>query len=320
MEGRSTEPSSGPSQSSGDARPRRKTSFARDLTARARAARSKAEERLEQERERRYVVALGFVIADRSRQTAASVLAGALAFRFFLTVLPLALVSVVGLGYLKSVGGTPSDALKEFGIKGVLASTINQSANFSNPGRTALLALGLIGLVSAARTAAATLRAIHALAWGVPVERWRHGGRATMIFLGGVIVAFACGGLATRARSDAGVGIGLGASALLAGVAAAFWLVASWLLPHGDDAGWKAFVPVAALVGIGFAVLQAVTANWIGPKLQHASNLYEPLAVSFVVLGWLYVVGRLMVAAPLLNHSLRQLSQSRSKARGGRPQ
>src|SRR5262249_52453596 len=99
-------------------------------SSRIRRARAKVERvvesghaRLEQERERRYVVALGFAIAHRSRRTAASVLAGALAFRFFLTILPLALVSVVGLGYLSSLGGSPSDAVKQFGIRGVLAST-----------------------------------------------------------------------------------------------------------------------------------------------------------------------------------------------------
>ncbi len=59
----------------------------------------KAQTRIEQERDRRYVVALGYVIVDRNRQAAASVLAGALAFRFFLMLLPMTLVFVVGLGY-----------------------------------------------------------------------------------------------------------------------------------------------------------------------------------------------------------------------------
>jgi hypothetical protein len=91
----------------------------------AKEARAKAWARLEDERERRYLVALAFIIAGRSRQAAASVLAGALAFRFFLTLLPLTLVAVVGLGYLKVEGGTPSEVVKQFGIKGVLASTVN---------------------------------------------------------------------------------------------------------------------------------------------------------------------------------------------------
>ena len=44
-----------------------------------------------------------------------------------------------------------------------------------------------------------------------------------------------------------------------------------------------------------------MTTNWIGPKLDKQSSLYGSLGVSFVVLGWLYVMGRLMVAAPVLN-------------------
>jgi hypothetical protein len=51
-------------------------------------------------------------------------------------------VLVVALGYARSAGGTPSAALEQFGIKGVLASMINQFASFSDPGRTAVLLLG----------------------------------------------------------------------------------------------------------------------------------------------------------------------------------
>jgi uncharacterized BrkB/YihY/UPF0761 family membrane protein len=269
---------------------------------------------VERERERRYVVALAFTIADRGRQTAASVLAGALAFRFFLTLLPLTLVAVVGLGYLKSAGGTPSDALSQFGIKGVIATTINHSASFSDPGRATVLVLGIFGVLSGARTCAATLRAIHALAWGIPVIRWRRGGRAGMVFLGAVVVGFACGGLATRARSEAGVPLGFGASLLMACVIGAVWFGASFLLPHPDHARSTAFLPGAIVVGVGMALLQALTANLIGPKLDHDSALYGSLGVSFVVLGWLYVVGRLLVAAPLLNSSVLEHRKARSAA------
>jgi uncharacterized BrkB/YihY/UPF0761 family membrane protein len=262
---------------------------------------ARGRDRVEQERERRLVVALAFTFANRGRQAAASVLAGALAFRFFLTLLPLTLVAVVGLGFLRSAGGTPSDALKQFGIKGVLANTIDKSASFSNPGRTTVLVLGLLALFSGARTCAATLRAIHALAWGVPVERWRRGGRAGMLFLGLVIVGFACGGLATRVRAASGTVLSLGASLAIAAVVGAIWLGASRLLPHREGVGWRGLLPGSILVGLGFALLQAITTNYIGPKLQKSASLYGALGVSFVVLGWLYLVGRLMVAAPLLN-------------------
>jgi uncharacterized BrkB/YihY/UPF0761 family membrane protein len=283
---------------------------ARRTASRARSTAAKAQARLERERERRYIVALGFVILDRGRQTAASVLAGALAFRLFLMLLPLSLVAVVGLGLLKSAGGDPSQAVKQFGIKGVLASTINNSASFTDPGRTVVLLLGIVGLLSASRTTAATLRAIHALAWGMKIARWKRSGAAAMIMLGAIILAFVLGGLATRARSDAGTVLGLGASSVLAAIAGALWFGASWLLPHPDNVRWTALLPGSIVVGVGFAALQAVTANWIGPKLQHQTALYGSLAVAFVVLGWLYVVGRLMVAAPLLNAAIRDHGRS----------
>jgi uncharacterized BrkB/YihY/UPF0761 family membrane protein len=102
----------------------------------------------------------------------------------------------------------------------------------------------------------------------------------------------------------------------MAVVVGGIWLGVSRLLPHRDGVGWTAFVPGAVLVGVGFAVLQTVTANWIGPKLNHGSALYGSLGVSFVVLGWLYVVGRILVAAPLLNAALLEHREARSTTAG----
>jgi membrane protein len=252
-------------------------------------------------------VDLGLGLLDRGRRIAASTLAGALAFRFFLVLLPLTLVAVVGLGYMNDAAGTsPSDALRQFGISGALASTIDHGASFHDPGRAVVLLLGILGVLMGARAAVRALRTIHAIAWGVPVVRWRRGGRAAILFIGTVVIAFVCAGLTTRARAELGVGLGFGASLALAGVVAAVWLGVSCLLPCRDGLRWTAFVPGALLVGAGFAALQAVTANWLGPKLNQQSALYGSLGVAFVILGWLYVVGRLLVAAPLLNAAVAE--------------
>ncbi len=286
----------------------------RGPAARVKRIRARTEARLEYEREHRYVVALGFTVVDTSRRTAASVLAGALAFRIFLTLLPLTLVIVVGLGFLESVGGTPSDALKQFGIKGVLANTIDHSSDFSDPGRTVALLLGLVATLSGARSTSRTLRAIHAFAWGVPVRRWRRNGSAMMIFLIGVVVTLGLGGLATRVRIDNGIPLGLGASTLIACAVTAVWLVTSRVLPHRDGIGWRELVPGAILVGVGFAFLQAFTADYVGPKLEKESHLYGSLGVSLVILGWLYIVAIVIVAAPVLNAALVDTKGFWSKA------
>jgi uncharacterized BrkB/YihY/UPF0761 family membrane protein len=132
------------------------------------------------------------------------------------------------------------------------------------------------------------------------------------VFLGAVVIGFACAGLAARARSAVGAGLGFGASALLVVVVAGVWLGASWLLPHREGISWTALVPGAVLVGTAFALLQAVTTNWLGPRLNHYSALYGSLGVAFVILGWLYVVGRMMVAAPLLNAAIVEHREARS--------
>ncbi len=100
---------------------------------------------------------------------------------------------------------------------------------------------------------------------------------------------------------------------MLGVVGAAVWLWVSQLLPHREGVHWTAFVPGAILVGAGFAILQLITVNWIGPKLNHESALYGSLGVAFVVLGWLYVLGRLLVTAPVLNVAMLHLQQTKTR-------
>jgi membrane protein len=224
---------------------------------------------------------------------------------------------VVGFGLLKDSGTEPSDALRQFGVKGALASTINHSSDFHDPGRTAVLLLGVWALLTGARTTARTLRAIHALAWGIPVTRWKRNGAAGLLFLCAVVIAIVCAGLASRARSQAGVALGAGATIAMAAVFTAMWLEASLLLPRREGTTWTQLLPGSIVLGVGFAILQAVTVNWLGPKLNHEGQLYGTLGVSFVVLGWLYVVGRLMVAAPLINAALVDHRERSSAAAAG---
>jgi uncharacterized BrkB/YihY/UPF0761 family membrane protein len=80
---------------------------------------------------------------------------------------------------------------------------------------------------------------------------------------------------------------------------------------------WPDLLPGAVLVGLGLAVLQGLTADLIAPKLEHDAALYGSLGVSLVVLGWLYVVGRLIVSAPLLNAALVQHRRPAAQAELG---
>ena len=84
---------------------------------------------------------------------------------------------------------------------------------------------------------------------------------------------------------------------------AALWLWVSWRLPHGT-ASWKALLPGALLVAVGFQIVHGMVVWLLGPKLEHAASLYGGLGVVATILFFMWAVGRIVVTAPILNSSL----------------
>jgi len=84
---------------------------------------------------------------------------------------------------------------------------------------------------------------------------------------------------------------------------AALWLLVSLRLPHGT-ASWKALLPGAFLVAIGFQVLHATVLHLLVPKLQASTSLYGALGVTTTILFFMWVAGWIIVTAPILNSSL----------------
>jgi uncharacterized BrkB/YihY/UPF0761 family membrane protein len=87
------------------------------------------------------------------------------------------------------------------------------------------------------------------------------------------------------------------------GPLAGLWLAVSPRLPHGS-ARWTALLPGAILVAIGFQVTHALVVYLLGPKLETSTSLYGALGVVATVLFFMWVIGRIVVTAPILNSSL----------------
>jgi uncharacterized BrkB/YihY/UPF0761 family membrane protein len=86
---------------------------------------------------------------------------------------------------------------------------------------------------------------------------------------------------------------------------AAFWTYVSLLLPHGD-AHWKALLPGAFLMATGLQLLHVLTLWLVAPKLDRSESLYGPLGAVATLLFWMYLAGRLVVTAPVLNVALHE--------------
>lgn len=258
----------------------------------------------EDARRRSRVVDIAWTTGERDRATVGSVLAGAVAFRLFVYLLPLflALLTLVGL-----VVGLDEDAPARVGDgMGMSAYVVRSVADASEQAHRNLwflAPLALWAVYSAGGAAARVLHAVHTVAWDLPRTRMRRGVAAA-----GVTFLVALGSLAAvgimqwlRAESP-----GLGVGAALLGVLpfAALWLVVSRLLPHDRRAPWTALVPGALLVGTGVWLAHLFSVYVLATRVDKASSLYGSLGVAAALLAWLYLFGRLMVAGAMLNATL----------------
>jgi uncharacterized BrkB/YihY/UPF0761 family membrane protein len=269
-------------------------------------ARTSAEEKLRRARDRLERVpgsqhALG--AAERDRSLGGGLLAGALAYRLFGVLLPLALLVAVGLGYASTLDRTaPGEAGDAVGIGRAALQSIAESSELSASGRWLLAATGLVALLIASVSAARAIRAVHSLAWTGTAQRVARPLGAAVVLLGALAAVAIVWGLVGKARADLGAA-GL-VFALLAVVPyCAVWLGVSMLLPHGD-APWKALLPGAVLMGVGLQVIHLLTVLFVAGRVQRASETYGSLGVAFTILLWLFLVCRVLVASAMLNATL----------------
>jgi len=258
-----------------------------------------AEERFEAARRRHRTIDTVLGIGERDRQRAGSLLAGALAFRLFTVLAPLmvVVVALVGVG-AAATDSTTTDLVKRLGITGYLADSVSQTAELSLWDRVAALLVGGFAPLWAALVTRRALRAAHAVAWGIPLRRFRRAAGGALAFVGFLaVVSF----LEVLVTYLSGVSVGLAVAATLASAAAyaVTWLAASSLLPHRGT-GWVPLLPGAAPVGAGVVVMKVVTIYSVW-RVMPASSFYAPAGLTIVLLAWLYLLARLMMASATVN-------------------
>jgi uncharacterized BrkB/YihY/UPF0761 family membrane protein len=257
-------------------------------------------DRVQAARPRYRTLDTAFTVMDRDTKAAGSLLAGAIAYRLFLWLLPAALVAYAGLGFAAaSDPSTAVDAAHAAGIRQLAEETITKAAEDAQRSRWVALLIGIVLLYMASSHLLKALRASSFIAWQTPVTRGRITPKATLTVLvfGSATAAVAAGGAALRHR-----GAPLSLLALLVGVVvwAAVWWLASLLLPHGQ-AGAFHLLPGALLFGVGMQVLYIATVVYFSRKIASASELYGALGAGATVLLWLFLFARLLIAAAVLN-------------------
>src|SRR5262249_9877521 len=128
--------------------PEQRSAYARaKLRAEALQARSKAlADRAQDERSRHASVDALFEMVDRDGELGGGIIAGALAYRLFIWLLPLALVAVAGLGLAADASSkSPEEAAKSLGLEGLISNSIANAAN--SPNRWYALVIGIPVLI-----------------------------------------------------------------------------------------------------------------------------------------------------------------------------
>jgi len=242
---------------------------------------------------------------EHDRAVGGEIMAGAIAFRSFVFLLPLTLILVLTLGIAAdNVAGGAVAISQHAGISGIAAASVTQSSRVSSGGRLVALFLGLIALYSTSIALARALRIAHALAWGRMVEPMRRSWRAALVVTGAALAALAVMDIVSRIDKQSHVEA-LIFALLAVAVYMALWFGLSLLLPHGD-ATWTALLPGAVLVGFGVLVLHVVTVFYITRRISSSSALYGTLGGAIAILVWAYFVGRLLVSSAVLNASLHR--------------
>jgi uncharacterized BrkB/YihY/UPF0761 family membrane protein len=191
-------------------------------------------------------------VVERDAEIGGALLAGALAYRIFVLLLPTALLLVSGLGlYAGATNETPAEVAKNAGLNGLIANEVASSA--SGRARGVVFILMVPAVLYATATLFRALAKVHALVWqrsarGVPVTV-----QGVTTLLVAVALQFAAVEGVGRIRRNDQLG-GVAALSVYLVIVGGAWLAVTIQLPH-RDVHWPALLPGALLFGLGFTLV-----------------------------------------------------------------
>ncbi len=228
-------------------------------------------------------------------------MAGALAYRLFIWMLPFALVLVGVLGVVSEVTGeVPREAVTGTGLAGLVTKSVATAA--SGSGHWYALAIGLPVLVYLTRSLLRALIVVHRLVWteqreAVAKPTWS----ATLQLLVVLVALFVVVPVTDKLWPFPGDAIVV--PVVDAMLIALLWLAVIRRLPC-RDAGWQGLAPGAVLFGVGSVLIGSLTYNLLGAYASQRESTYGTLGLAAALLLVLFIAARLVVAAAVLNATL----------------
>jgi len=267
------------------------------------AGRRRLQEELDAGRQRSGMVDAGFQLQELDSQVGGGILAGALAFRIFLFMVPFVYVVFTVLGSASgALSQDPAHLARDLGITGVLASAVVKAQDQSAWTLAFLVAGAAVALFLTAGSLLKALYVVHWLIWRVP--RVMPTGLVPRLILIGVTLAASALGVAINdVRNSSGAPGAIIAIVVIAALSFALWWRVSWRLPHPPVPA-RALIPGALLMAAGADVLHLLTTYWIGHLVARKTSTYGSVGIALAVLLWVYILGRIIVASAGLNAAL----------------
>jgi uncharacterized BrkB/YihY/UPF0761 family membrane protein len=264
---------------------------------------ARLQQELQDRRQRSGMVDTGFLVQELDTRVGGGILAGALAFRIFLFMVPMVYVIFTALGVVsRALGHDPAQLAKDAGITGILAGTVVKVADQSTWTLVTLILGAVVTMFITAGSLVKALYVVHWLIWRVP--RVMPAGLVPRLALIGLTFAASALGVAVNdVRTSSGAAGAVLTVLLITALSFAGWWWVSWKLPHAP-APARTLIPGAVLMAVGADVLHLLTTYWIGSLVARKTSTYGTVGIALAVLLWVYILGRIMVGSAGLNAAL----------------
>jgi uncharacterized BrkB/YihY/UPF0761 family membrane protein len=271
---------------------------------RYKAARAAGEERLGRARESVPAVNAGFHWFERERLSGAALLAGGLAYRFFFWLVAFGLVlAAVGGFWAHEDPESLENAAKSTGLAGVAAHSATSALASGNHTHWYFLIVGSFLMSYFGFGAVKALRIAGFIAWRLEPSRTANPAKASAAFSGFAALGLGLGA-AIPALGDVGVLELTAIYAFAFALNTALFAVSFYVLPRAEGTGWQAVLPGALLGAAGVCASHVLVTHYLAAKLSRSPELYGAFGAATVVLVWLFLAGRLVVAGMFLNSTL----------------
>ena len=251
-----------------------------------------------------------FETIEHDSDIGGGMLAGALSYRLFVFLLPLAFFIVSGIGLLgDAIGKDPRLIANSVGFASVVTGEVASTAKSTSNWWVALTSF--FALVYATRVLCRAVAIVHSLAWERTASSVKVTSHMLTVFASVVLgqIVFAAGVGAVGHQTVVG---GIFVALLGAFVVAVLWLVVSLNLPH-SSARWTDLIPGSVWYGVGLLCIQGFNVLVLGSLLQSKSTTYGALGIAGTLLLGLFFVGRVIVGAAVLNATLYRRAEPRRR-------